>query len=352
MSCFAHDDSLMNGQTGTTKVLIIRLSSIGDIVLTTPVIRAVHQQWPAEVHVLTKKGFVQILSPNPYISKVIPLEKSLGDTIRTLRAERYDLVIDLHKNIRTRLIRILLQRPSMAFRKMNGAKWLMTALHIDRLPRIHLVDRYFQALAHKGIQPDGQGLDYFIDPKDRVHPKEWVNRAYLAVALGAAHATKQIPEEKLVDILNQVDLPIILLGGGNEQTLGDRLVATLTGREVVNLAGRLTLGQSADVIRQASVVLTPDTGMMHIAAAFQKPIISVWGNTIPAFGMYPYLREGSPEGKIWEVGGLGCRPCSKIGHKSCPKGHFRCMKDQPATAIAKSIRAWGESNRIPPQEEL
>lgn len=325
-----------------TKILIIRLSSIGDIVLTTPVIRAVHLQWPAEVHVLTKQGFVQILSANPYVSKVMPLEDSLAGTIRALRAERYDLVIDLHKNLRTWRIRLGLGRPSITFHKLNWAKWLMTALRIDRLPRMHLVDRYFEAIAQKGIVSDGKGLDYFIDAGDRVQPEEWVKGPYLAVALGAAHATKQIPERKLVEILSRVAFPILLLGGPKETIVGLRLIDALSGKTVINLAGGLTLGQSADVIRQATVVLTPDTGMMHIAAAFQKPIISVWGNTVPVFGMYPYLKMGSPEGQIWEVQGLSCRPCSKIGYKSCPKGHFRCMEDQPTEAIALSIQEWGE----------
>lgn len=342
----------MEGMQGMTRILIIRLSSIGDIVLTTPVIRAVHQQWPAEVHVLTKKGFVQILSANPYINKVIGLEHSLNDTIRTLKAEKYDLVIDLHRNLRTMRIRLALQRPSITFRKLNWEKWLMTAFGIDRLPRIHLVDRYFQALASRGIQRDNQGLDYFIDDIDRVDPLKWVSGPYLAVALGAAHATKQIPEAKLVDILNQVVYPVVLLGGTSEKAMGERVVDALSGRAVVNLAGELTLGQSADVIRQARVVLTPDTGMMHIAAAFQKPIISVWGNTIPSFGMYPFLKEGSPYGKLWEVEGLSCRPCSKIGHRNCPKGHFRCMNDQPANAIADSIQTWGVADLNSSAESL
>lgn len=324
------------------KVLIIRFSSIGDIVLTTPVIRCVHQQLGAEIHVLTKKSFAGLLEANPYVHKIHIMDKSLREVLPQLKAARFDLILDLHKNMRSFRLQLGLGRPVLTFDKLNWKKWLLTALRIDRLPRIHLVDRYFKGLEPVGVVNDQQGLDYFIPPDAEVNPGEWLapgHGPYVVAVLGAAHATKQIPVHQLIAILQSVHHPVVLLGGPADQETGERVVVGHFKYPVINLAGKLSIHQSASVIRQSAAVLTPDTGMMHIAAAFRKPIISVWGNTVPAFGMYPYLPPGSPAGNIWEVDDLACRPCSKIGSAKCPRGHFKCMLDHNPQAIGDSIDA-------------
>jgi ADP-heptose:LPS heptosyltransferase len=324
------------------KVLIIRFSSIGDIVLTTPVIRCVHKQLGAEVHVLTKKAFAGLLEANPYVHHIHTMDKSLREVLPHLRAHRFDFIIDLHKNLRSFKLRLGLGRPLYTFDKLNWEKWLLTSLHIDRLPRIHIVDRYFKALEPLGVVNDLEGLDYFIPPNAEINPESWLtpgDAPYVVAVLGAAHATKQIPVHQLIAILQTVNHPVLLLGGPADKETGERVMAGRFSHPVINLAGKLSIHESASVIRQSAAVLTPDTGMMHIAAAFRKPIISVWGNTVPAFGMYPYLPPGSPEGNIWEVQGLACRPCSKIGSANCPKGHFRCMLDQDPQDIGDSIDA-------------
>jgi ADP-heptose:LPS heptosyltransferase len=162
---------------------------------------------------------------------------------------------------------------------------------------------------------------------------------YIAFVIGAAHATKRLPTEKIVEICNQIKLPVLLLGGKEDMENGQLIENQTTGK-VINLCGKLNLNQSASVVRQATKVVTHDTGLMHIAAAFRKDIISVWGNTIPEFGMTPYLpSEGS---KIFEVSSLKCRPCSKIGFDKCPKGHFRCMNDQNTEGAVFAINVVGE----------
>lgn len=327
------------------KVLIIRFSSIGDIVLTTPVIRCVHLQLNATVHVLTKRAFLPILEENPHVTKVFGLMDNLADVLSELKRENYDLVIDLHKNMRSFRVRRSLDCPTVTFDKLNLKKWLLTALKIDRLPRKHLVDRYFDAISRYGVSNDGIGLDYFIPNTDRVNAGQWVNGPYLVLVLGAAHATKQIPLNKLVEIVEAADRPVVLVGGPGDKDLGKQ-VAKLAKKpdHVINLAGQLSLGGSADIIRQSTVVITPDTGMMHIAAAFHRPIISVWGNTVPVFGMYPYFPQGKSTQTTFEVENLSCRPCSKIGFEKCPKGHFKCMEQQSAKLIVQAALELSELN--------
>lgn len=319
------------------KILVLRFSSIGDIVLTTPVVRCLKQQTGAEVHFLTKTAYEQILLPNPHIDRVFSFQKDVREVLPALQAERYDLVVDLHRNLRSFHVKWSLGRPTRSFDKLNFEKWLLVNTGIDRLPDVHIAERYMQTVRHLGVVYDGQGLDYFIPPEEEVQISGYSTGLspgnYVAFVLGATHATKRLPTAKAAKICQQMDQPVVLLGGKAEEEAARAIV----GSKVVNLCGRLTLHQSASVVRQAAAVLTHDTGMMHIAAAFRKPIVSVWGNTIPKFGMYPLYPTGMDRNSSVEVKGLSCRPCSKIGFDRCPKNHFRCMNDIPDGEILSAI---------------
>lgn len=307
------------------KILVIRFSSIGDIVLTTPVVRCLKKQIQAEVHYLTKHSYQSILQPNPYIDKIYSIKEKVSEVLADLKSEQYDYVIDLHSNIRSQQVKTGLRKPSQTFNKINLAKWLIVNLKIDRLPDVHIVDRYLKTTQSLNIENDGAGLDYFIPKKDEVDLSDLgITTSFTAFAIGAAHATKRLPTSKIIEICKQVDRPIVLLGGPTEKPVGEE-IAQAAGENVVNTCGMMNLHQSASIVRQATKVITHDTGMMHIAAAFQKEIISVWGNTIPQFGMYPYFGKGSGVNHTIEVSGLSCRPCSKIGYAKCPKKHFNCM---------------------------
>jgi len=310
------------------KYLIVRFSSIGDIVLTTPVIRGLKQQVEeSEVHYLTKPQFAGILNENPYIDKVLTLKDPIDETIKEVLAEDYDYLIDLHHNLRTSLVKRKTGIVAFSFNKLNLQKWLLVNLKINRMPDLHIVDRYMETVHLFDVKNDGKGLDYFIPASQEVIPEQLhaaFKGKYMVAVVGANHATKQIPADKMINIINHSGIPVCLVGGKDvlEQ-------AALIGKELkvpfLNTVGNISLHQSASFIRQASVVLTPDTGMMHIAAAFKKNIVSLWGNTVPEFGMYPYL--AGEQSKIFETKGLRCRPCSKIGYNKCPKGHFKCMQE-------------------------
>jgi ADP-heptose:LPS heptosyltransferase len=309
------------------KILVVRFSSIGDIVLTSPVIRCIKEQLGAEIHFLTKENFSGIVENNPNITKVITIKSKVSEAREKLIAENYDFVVDLHHNLRSSFVKRLLKKPSASFPKLNVQKWLLVNAHINRLPKIHIVDRYFETVKSLVVKNDGKGLDFFIPEKDEVNLNtlpESHQKNFIAFTVGAKFGTKQLPVEKIIAIINRLNRPVILLGGKEDVERAEKIKKEC-GELVLNVCGKYNLNQSASLVKQASYVISHDTGLMHIAAAFHKKIYSVWGNTVPDFGMYPYLPgEGS---KIIEVKNLDCRPCSKIGFDKCPKGHFKCMKE-------------------------
>lgn len=318
------------------KILFIRFSSIGDIVLTTPAVRCAKLQTGAAVHFLTKRAYFPLLEANPHVDKVFLIEKKVAEVAPLLRAEGYDAVVDLHHNLRSWQVRLALRGvPFFSFEKRNWEKWLLTRFKINRLPPgEHIVDRYLAALAPLGVRNDGLGLDYFLPQNQRPalpHPSN-----YVAFAIGAAHRTKRLPNHKIVEICRSARQPVLLLGGKAEAADGEA-IARASGSHVVNCCGKLSLHESAEVLRGAAKVITHDTGMMHIAAAFQKEILSIWGNTVPGFGMWAYFGDGLGQDTRFEVPGLKCRPCSKLGHGQCPQGHFRCMELQDAQAVVKRL---------------
>ncbi|MEZ5172644.1 MAG: glycosyltransferase family 9 protein [Bacteroidia bacterium] len=320
------------------RILIIRFSSIGDIVLTTPVMRCLNNQIPgAEIHFLTKKAFVPILNNNPYISKVWEWDDNEASKILTeLKKLKFDFIADLHHNLRSLRVKRALGRPGASFNKLNIEKFLLVNFKINRLPDIHIVDRYLQTVASLGVKNDNKGLDYFIHPEDEFNIKnlpESHQEGYIALVPGALQATKKLPTEKFFELCAAISFPVLVLGGKAEENIGNTLEEKFP--HVINYCGKLNLGGSASLIRQASAVITHDTGLMHIAAAFRKPIISIWGNTVPQFGMYPYLPEHNSLSVIHEVKNLKCRPCSKIGYAECPKKHFNCMNQQDIPQIAQ-----------------
>jgi ADP-heptose:LPS heptosyltransferase len=318
------------------KFLIIRFSSIGDIVLTTPVIRCLKQQVEGtEIHFATKKQFASILNPNPYIDKVHILDGKLNDLIKELKAENFDYIIDLHHNLRSSIVKARLKTISFSFNKINFQKWLMVTFKTNKLPQQHIVDRYFETCKIFDVINDNKGLDFFIETKNEINLETLPNNfhnGYVAIVIGAKHNTKQLPVEKLAQLCNEIKHPVMLMGGPEDNEKAKLIIEKSGKSEILNACGNYNLQQSASLIKQANVVITHDTGLMHIAAAFKQKIISIWGNTIPEFGMYPYMP--GQEHFMFEVKNLKCRPCSKIGYKKCPKGHFDCMNKQDLKGIA------------------
>ena len=316
---------------------MIRFSSIGDIVLTTPVIRNLRKKFPeAKLHYLTKKKFAGIVTSNPYLDRVLLLDDDLGKTIEEIKKENYDQVIDLHHNLRTLRIKSALSFvPFHSFNKLNIEKWIYVNFKINVMSKNHIVDRYMDTVKHLGVTNDGLGLDYFIPKQDEIKEGDIPfshSQGYVAIAIGAAHNTKKLPVEKLQELVQKINFPIILLGGKDDFLNGEK-IAEKDSIKIYNACGKFSLNESAAIVRGSKLVISHDTGLMHIAAAFKKKILSVWGNTVPSFGMVPYETQY----EIFQVNKLQCRPCSKTGFDKCPRGHFKCMKNQSMDAISSGV---------------
>jgi ADP-heptose:LPS heptosyltransferase len=308
------------------KILVVRFSSIGDIVLTTPVVRCLKAQIDsAEIHYVTKVQYQSILQNNPYIDKLFLLKESFWELLHDLKKEKYDVVIDLHNNLRTRLLKWRLAVPSYGYNKLNVEKWLMVNFKINHLPDKHIVDRYLETAKSLGVKNDALGLDYFIPEKDEV-PWDWLpethRRGFVAYAIGGQHETKKLPVVRMIELCKKINRPVVLLGGKEDFESAEKIKKGLE-ELIFNTCGKLNLNQSASLIKKSSYVFSHDTGMMHIAAALKKEVFSIWGNTIPAFGMYPYRTKFH----ALENAAINCRPCSKIGFDRCPRGHFNCMNE-------------------------
>lgn len=320
------------------KILVIRFSSIGDIVLTTPIIRCLKNQLEGaiEIHFLTKKAYESIVLSNPNVAKVWSIEKHTNEVLADLKNEGFDYIIDLHKNLRSKQVVRGLKSLSFTFDKLNVKKWMLTNFKINRMPDVHIVDRYFEAVKPLGVENDCEGLDYFISESEKVDIHQLptpFNTGYIAFAIGGQHQGKKLPTLKLIALCKEINHPIVLLGGKEDQPEGDAIVQA-AGNHVYNACGKYSIHQSASLIEQAEIMITHDTGLMHIAAAYKQKIISLWGCTSPIFGMSPYLPD--PSSVILEADHLEKRPCSKLGNK-CSYGDFRCANEIDNDRIIEAV---------------
>lgn len=329
------------------KFLIIRFSSIGDIVLTTPVIRCLKKQVPdVSLHFLVKRSFYPVVQHNPYIDKLHVLDHSWELMMHELEDEDFDYIIDLHHNIRTLRIKNRLQKKSFSFYKLNVEKYIYTSAKINILPDVHIVDRYLKTVESFGVKNDGAGLDYFISSDDEIRKGDIPvshYAGYIGCVIGAAHGTKRLPAHKWKEFCERIDHPVILLGGKQDVVMAKE-IAEVDPVKIYNACGKFSINESADLVRRAKVIISNDTGLMHIAAAFKRPVISLWGNTVPSFGMYPYYGENFLSAQketpysILQTNKLWCRPCSKIGYKKCPLGHFKCMENIQIEDIINAVQ--------------
>lgn len=303
--------------------------------MTTPAIRCLKQQKNPEIHYLTKKAFVPILASNPYIDKIISFEKTNKSLVKDLKEEKYDFVVDLHNNLRSSKIRFQLRRPSSKLYKLSIHKEVLIHAGINNLPNLHVAHRAIDTLQEFSINDDEQGMEFFIDDQT-VNKAENFKDSFITLALATTHYTKNIPEETLHFIVENAPDQVVLLGGPKEKELGERIEKAFPS-QCINMAGKASIQESALLIQKSKYFVGGDTGMLHIACALKIPTISIWGATIPEFGVYPYYGKNDIPHFIHEVH-LKCRPCSKHGSSKCPKKHFNCMQLQNLEKIASHLK--------------
>lgn len=316
-------------------VLVIRFNSIGDIVLTTPVVECLASNG-YRVHYVAKNAFKELLDNDPHVEKVWPLQENLNDLISRIKEFKYDLVVDLHNNVRSKRISQALGVKTFRLDKERIGLFLLTQLGIGKQTRTHIVDRFMEVIRPLSLQ-SGTYTPRVHLPQNEMKTADLPSR-YIAVAVGTAWKTKSIPVSHLKNIIESLDpIPIVLLGGPDDVSKSNEI--DTNGSHIHNRVGQLSITESAEAIKSAQVLLTGDTGMMHIAAALDVPVVAVYGSTHPMLGYTPFY-AGETEHSIIQNEDLSCRPCTKQGKDACPKGHFKCMMDLNTQVIIDELRSY------------
>ncbi len=316
--------------TKKLKVLVIRLSSIGDIVLTTPVLRCINSQLNVSIDFLTKDKYKSLLAANTDIENLIFLSNDISHTIKALRANRYDMIIDLHNNLRSFRIRYALNTKSYVLNKHSLKRFILIYFGVDFLKN-HVVDRYFETVKSIGVYNDKKGISYTLNPTTKIDFN--TKQDYIAWIIAGSYETKKLSRKQIEDVISKLDMPVVLIGGNSENEIAELIVNNSFNKKIYNFCGIISLDQSALLIKHSKLVLTNDTGMMHISSAFSNPIISLWGCTKPSLGFSPYMPKNKFENLISEMSN---KPCSKHG-KNCNYLNDGCVKSISAEKIYNTI---------------
>ena len=311
------------------KILVIRLSSIGDIILTTPVIRCLKSQLSAEIDFLTKSQYKDLLASNKNINRIFSIDKENKETIESLRSNNYDLVIDFQNNLRSFKIRFVLGIKSYVFSKENFKRYLMIYFGVNLLNN-HIVDRYFKTVKKLKVFNDNNGIDYRLINSLKVDFD--TDQNYIAWCIGGAHNKKQLSATQIYNVISRIDVPVVLLGSDKDKEISSEVVKQTTNN-VYDFCGKTSIDESAYLMKLSRLVLTNDTGMMHIACAFNVPIISFWGCTKPSLGFTPYMANKK---SVMIITKNSKRPCSKHG-KYCKIQADGCIKEISADRIYDAV---------------
>ncbi len=316
------------------KILIIRLSSLGDILLTTPLIRTIKENYPQiEIDFLLKDLFKDVLIQNPYLNNLfiyISEKHELTKLADKLKAQNYDLIIDLQNNLRSKKITSHSKIPKIRFDKRDLDKLLLVHFKINRLKSAPPIPvRYASVLGE--FQLDDKGLDLFTNKSAANLFKE--DKKYIGFCPGSRHFTKMWSKEYYVDLGNQLikeNYNIALFGGKEDKVICEEISAKIPG--AINLSNDDDILQTVANMKKCDAIVCNDSGLMHAACAEKIPVLIFFGSTVKEFGFLPYQNKNV----ILENNSLSCRPCTHIGKSYCPKGHFKCMLDiDPKTAFNK-----------------
>lgn len=333
------------------RILVIRLSSLGDIILTTPALKVLRETFPdAQIDFLTKSEYADVIRLNPNINNLIQVAndldfKGLRALKKELKSNTYDLVIDLHNNLRTFYLRLFFGSHFLKFKKYPVRKFLLVKFKINRM-------KYLPPISHRYIDTIGNIInsgiersikaEIFTDEDAKNKTTEILKGLglsgksnFICIVPSSKHFTKTYPSDYYSELINKFDsnkYSILMIGKGNDRTDIDKIKAG-TGKNVYDLCDKFTVPQLAELMKKCELVICGDTGPMHIAEASGAPLVIIAGSSVREFGFYPQTDNST----IIENTGLKCRPCSHVGRDSCPKGHFKCMKEILPDAIYYKI---------------
>jgi lipopolysaccharide heptosyltransferase II len=335
------------------RILVIRLSSLGDVLLTTPVLRLLREYCPAaQVDFLTKAAYQDILCTNPCVDRLWLWEPQQGlrEMLRRLRQIRYDIVVDLHRTLRSRLLyRGLLAERKLAYTKRTIRRALLVHLGWNTLQAMTPVPELYMApLRCLGMTAPLPPLELHLTAESQEAMQAYLQqelpesrmRPLLAVAPGAHWSTKRWPVERFAVVAQTLaqmqQAAVVVLGSAEDRPLAQQLCQQLSV-PVLNSTGNLSLMHTAALLQQCRLLLSNDSGLMHMAAALQVPVVAIFGPTVQEFGFYPFKASAQVVSAT-----IACRPCSTKGSTRCPRGHHQCMQQVTvAHVLAAASKIWG-----------
>ncbi|MBN2858326.1 MAG: glycosyltransferase family 9 protein [Candidatus Delongbacteria bacterium] len=327
------------------KILILRFSSMGDILLATPVLDVLKEEFPeSQIEWVVSKKYSDALNTNPLIDKLMVFKDSAG--LKKIRKEimrtDYDLIFDLHKNPKTRYLTRYCKNV-FSYNKRVIDRFLLVCFKKKYKEIIPATRMYFAALEKAGIKtPAKWKLKFGMDKEtelETVRSFDLHNINYIALIPGASYYTKMWPKEYFRELVRKITASktekrkIFILGKGSEEEMIGEYISDGNRSECVDLTGKLDLQQTAAVLKFADLVVTNDNGPMHLAECFDKKILAIFGCTTEEFGFFPY----SVNYQVLQTDHLKCRPCTHFGRKKCPQKHFRCMMDISPDIVYEKI---------------
>lgn len=335
----------------TKKILVIRFSSVGDVLLTTPLLKKIKLNYPgSQIHFLTKKSYSDILKNNPLITKLIISEDNLDfaglkDLKKEIRNENYDLILDAHNNLRTFYLRLFNRSEKRVFKKYSVRKFLLVKFKINLMKNLPSIsERYCRMIA--GDNPEflpevftEENAVLKIDTLlNEINPDK---KKIICISPSSYHYTKTYPAEYYAEVINNMGSTFLFILTGKGKDIDNiKIILSNTKENVINLCDKLTLPELAEVIKRSDIFISGDTGPMHIAEALGKKLIMMAGSSVREFGFYPQNKNSI----LMERDGLRCRPCSHIGRSECPLVHFKCMKEIKAEELYSSALKLLNSN--------
>lgn len=339
------------------KILIIRFSSLGDVVLSNPLIQALRDQFPdARIDFLVRREYEELVKYHPALHRVRAFEAGSGFSgllhlRREIRTAQYDIILDIHRSLRSsvllaggrlrqKLRRLIKGAPGTRIyriKKDQLLRFLLVHFKINLYRKkygriIPVWEKYLRTAAPLGLSAAYPPLRLYYPEETDARVTEHLSRKnivgpFIVVAPGARHFTKRWPAEYYARLIKQIhgafNMPAVLVGGEEDLPVIREIQDRAGDIPIYSVAGELSILQTAELIRRARLMICNDSGLMHIAAAQQTPLIAIFGSTTEELGFFPY----SATATVIENKGLSCRPCSHIGRESCPKGHFKCMKE-------------------------
>ena len=307
------------------KILVIRLSSLGDIILSFPLLKKLREIFPsAEIHFFTKEIYREAVEMNPFVDKIHILGDTLSDSRKVVKENQFDLIIDIHKNFRSIYLTAFNGKNVKRYKKNNFKKFLLVNFKIDLLKNsVPVYKKYLKTISD--FIKDG---DYDFSNSELVFDKEKeIEGDYIVIAPSSKHFTKRYPENKFVNFINEFQKnnknKFILIGDNSET---DRKICSYISdncSNTLNMCGKLSLNKLAGILYNSTKVITNDSAILHLSEALGKSVNAIFGSTVKQFGFFPQLKDS----KVFEISGLKCRPCTHIGRDKCPEGHFRCMEE-------------------------